>query len=127
MIKKNLKINASSEVDDAKQKALAARTEARKLQALPYEQRQTILNGVANALLSNSEKILQANKLDLGNAEQNSISLQLLKRLKLTKEKIETLSDGIRSIANQKDSLGVVKSKRELASGLELTQVSLNF
>ena len=122
-----MKINASSEVDDAKQKALAARTEARKLQALPYEQRQTILNGVANALLSNSEKILQANKLDLGNAEQNSISLQLLKRLKLTKEKIETLSDGIRSIANQKDSLGVVKSKRELASGLELTQVSLNF
>eukprot|EP00957_Ditylum_brightwellii_P144712 11024204-Ditylum_brightwellii.AAC.1 len=51
--------------------------------------------------------------------------MQLVSRLKLTKEKLTTLASGIKQIANQPDPLGVVKSKRELADGLELSLITV--
>ena len=105
--------------------ATAARNEARKLQALPYTERQAILNAVADALIENKSDLLKANEMDLNAAEKDGTSLQLVKRLKLTNEKLSTLASGIRQIANQSDPLGVVKSNRELADGLELSQITV--
>jgi len=117
--------DSSSECDDARQKAIAARNEARKLQSLSYEERQNILKGIADALLANKDKLLQANDIDLANAAKNNTASPLVKRLRLSEEKIKTLSDGIKQIAEQNDPLGVVKAKRELADGLELSQITV--
>jgi delta-1-pyrroline-5-carboxylate synthetase len=46
----------------------------------------------------------------------------LIKRLKLTRDKLQTLSSGILQIAAEDDPLGVVKSKLEVAEGLVLTE-----
>jgi len=123
----NAEIRAKEEKvsDEARIMASSARIEARKLQSLPHEMRKNILSAVADALIEWKEEILDANKLDLIAAEENKISSPLYKRLKLTDEKIETLSSGIRQIAEQADPLGVVKSKRELADGLILQQISV--
>mmetsp|Transcript_36559 Transcript_36559/g.54600 ORF Transcript_36559/g.54600 Transcript_36559/m.54600 type:complete len:374 (+) Transcript_36559:1695-2816(+) len=51
--------------------------------------------------------------------------MQLVSRLKLTKDKLTTLASGIKQIANQPDPLGVVKAKRELADGLELSLITV--
>lgn len=104
---------------------MAARTEARKLQALPHEVRKSILYAIANALLERKNELLAANSLDLTAAEQDGLGPVLKNRLKLTDEKLETLSSGLRQLADMPDPLGVVKSKRELANGLELTQVTV--
>jgi len=112
-------------LDEAREKALAARTEARKLQALPHEVRQSILRAVADALLDRKDELLEANALDLAAAERHGLGLVLTKRLGLTEEKLATLASGLRQIANMPDPLGVVKSKRELADGLELSQVTV--
>lgn len=117
--------DSSSECDDTRQKAVAARTEARKLQTLSYQERQNILKGVADALLANSDKLLKANEIDLENAEKNNTASPLVKRLRLSEEKIKTLAEGIRHISDQKNPLGVVKSKRELADGLNLSQITV--
>lgn len=101
--------------------AHASRREARKLQALPHDVRRSILHAVADAIIQRKDEILDANKLDLEAAEKNSIDMQLLRRLKLTDDKIATLETGIRQLANMPDCLGVVKSKRELTDGLELS------
>jgi delta-1-pyrroline-5-carboxylate synthetase len=101
--------------------AQAARHEARKLQSMPYDVRRNILNAVADAIVARKDEILQANAIDLEAAETNSIDKQLLKRLKLTDDKIATLETGVRQLANMPDALGVVKNKRELAEGLELS------
>ena len=95
------------------------------MQALPYEERQQILYAVADELIANKEKLLIANKIDLEQAEANSTAMPLVRRLKLTDEKLETLASGIRQIANQPDPLGVVQKKRELAEGMELSLVSV--
>mmetsp|Transcript_32472 Transcript_32472/g.65797 ORF Transcript_32472/g.65797 Transcript_32472/m.65797 type:complete len:514 (+) Transcript_32472:121-1662(+) len=107
--------------DEARNSATAARDEARKLQALSYGERQVVLNSVADALIERKAELLEANAIDLAAAERNSVGLPLVRRLKLTDEKLSTLAAGIRQIAEQPDPLGVVKSKRELADGLELS------
>jgi delta-1-pyrroline-5-carboxylate synthetase len=105
--------------------ATAARKEARKLQSMPYEVRKSILYAVADALLNRQDELLEANRLDLEDAEKNSVAAPLVARLKLTPEKLVTLAKGVRQLADQKDALGVVKSKRELADGLELSLITV--
>lgn len=117
--------SAESVCEDAHQMATAAREQARKLQTLPHSERQAILYAVADALESQKEPILAANVIDLENAEKNGTDMQLVRRLKLTDAKLETLSVGIRQIADQPDPLGVVKAKRELADGLLLSQITV--
>lgn len=111
--------------DEAKDMAVAARTEARKLQTLSYDERKRILYGVADALVTHIDEILAANDIDLTEAQNNNTSIQLVRRLKLTDEKLATLSNGIRQIADQEDPLGVVKQKRELAENMELSLVTV--
>jgi delta-1-pyrroline-5-carboxylate synthetase len=111
--------------NEAREKALAARTEARKLQALPYSVRQTILRTIADALLERKDEILAANAKDLEAAGKNGTASVLLKRLGLSYEKLQTLALGLRQIADQPDPLGVVKCKRELAEGLVLSQITV--
>lgn len=111
--------------DEARERAISAREQARRLKDLPFTERKTILHAISDALINNKDEILAANKLDLAAAMKDGTEEPLVKRLKLTNEKIRTISEGIRQIANQKDPLGVVKSKRELAQGLELSQITV--
>mmetsp|Transcript_43648 Transcript_43648/g.78328 ORF Transcript_43648/g.78328 Transcript_43648/m.78328 type:complete len:784 (+) Transcript_43648:87-2438(+) len=105
--------------------ATASRDQARKLQSLSYAERQAILFAVAEGLESQKATILASNAIDLKNAQKDGTSKELVGRLKLTDAKLKTLSTGIRQIANEPDPLGVVKAKRELADGLELSQITV--
>jgi delta l-pyrroline-5-carboxylate synthetase len=105
--------------------AVSARDEARKLQNLPHSERKVILHAVADALEAEKGTLLAANEIDLENADRDGTDAQLVRRLKLTEAKLATLSSGIRQIADQPDPLGVVRSKRELADGLVLSQITV--
>jgi delta-1-pyrroline-5-carboxylate synthetase len=111
--------------EEARSKAVAARSEARKLQSLPLKVRQEILIAIAVALMDRKEELLEANSLDVEAAEKGDISLVLRKRLKLTEAKLSTLAAGLRQLAELPDPLGVVKSKRELSQGMELCQITV--
>jgi len=111
--------------DDAREKAVRARAEARKLQALPYEVRKSILCAMAKALIDNQEVLLAANSIDVEDAEKNGVSLVLKKRLKLTAEKLNVLASGLNQLAELNDPLNVTKSKRELSEGLVLSQITV--
>ncbi len=110
--------------ENMKQKAMAAREGMRALCALTTEQRSQLLRNIANALLSRKDEILAANAKDMDLAKSNDISSHLLKRLKLTSEKIHVLADGIVSLANMKEPIGRCLSKMEISPGLELEQVT---
>lgn len=111
--------------DDARNKATTARNEARKLMGMPYSVRQNIMYAICDALLERQDELLAANLQDIEAAELNGISMPLRKRLVLTQEKLQTLADGIRSIADKPDPLNVVQNKRELSDGLVLSQVTV--
>jgi len=110
---------------DARYKATSARNEARKLQALSHSVRKDILYAISNALIERQEFLLEENMKDVVAAETDGISLSLRSRLKLSAGKLDTLASGIKQIADMPDPLGVVKSKRELASGLELSLITV--
>ena len=125
LVDENLTESDPGVAEDARTKATAARSEARKLQAMPYATRRSILTAMADALLARKEELVAANKIDLEQAEKDGVAQVLKKRLKLTDEKLATLAAGIRQIAALPDPLGVLKSKRELADGLELSQITV--
>ena len=105
--------------------ASAARREARKLATLSVEMRRSILHAIADALGDHQDDILQANREDLEQARASTIDKQLMNRLTLTPEKISTLQNGIREICGMEDPLNVIKNKRELANGLELSLITV--
>jgi len=107
--------------DVARDMASKARKEARKLLTLPHSVRRNILHAIANSLIERQNEIMEANKIDLATAAQNKTSMPLVKRLGLTPEKFASLEAGIRQLADMDDQLGVIKTKRELAEGLELS------
>lgn len=117
--------NAESVSESARIMATNSRDQARKLQNLPHAERKAILYAVAEALETEKDQILSANKIDLDNAAKDDTAMPLVRRLKLTDAKLATLSSGIRQIADQPDPLGVVKAKRELADGLILSQLTV--
>ena len=120
-----LQESSSNVSSEAREQANAARAEARKLQALPYKIRQNILCTIADALIHRQDELLEANDMDVAAAEKDGIADVLKKRLKLTKGKLATSAEGLRQIADLPDPLGVIRSKRELADGLILSQITV--
>jgi glutamate-5-semialdehyde dehydrogenase len=86
------------------------------------------LAAMANALDSNREKIISANKKDIAAAEKladaGKLSRSLVKRLKVDDTKIDEMIAGIRDVLKFEDPVGKTLSALELDSGLELYQVS---
>lgn len=109
-------ILADSKDDHIQGIAKSARDGGRQLQALSSQERSAILETLAEMLSARSTDILAANEMDLEIAKASKISLQMLKRLKLTSEKISTLVDGIRAIAAQEEPLGQVCYKKKKKS-----------
>ena len=54
----------------------------------------------------------------------SKIATPLLNRLKLSKDKLATVSQGIRSIADQEDPIDKLLARTELAENLMLDKVS---
>lgn len=78
------------------------------LQRLSEDMKNRILLGVAELLVVRTEYILTENSKDLANGMANNMSQGLLDRLRLTKERIEGMAEGLRQIASLPDPVGEV-------------------
>ena len=107
---------------DSEVMAISARKASRKLQQLNSEGRKRILKRIATDLVSHSDDILKENEKDLRYAKSKELNDGLLARLKLTREKLQVLADGIESIADAPEPIGRLISRTEIASGLNLQQ-----
>lgn len=104
--------------------AAEARAGSLALVSLTSVERSNILLAVADAMDEARAAILEANGKDLRAAEARDPPLAgpLMKRLKLTDAKIDTLVAGMRAIAEAPEPIGDVKSRMELDDGLELVK-----
>lgn len=107
-------------------KASKVRAASRILQNLSNEERQDIVRKIADALLEHADEIIAKNELDVKalsvRAESDPSVGHLQKRLKIDKDKLQVLAQGLRSIADEEDPIGRMVRKTELADGLVLTQ-----
>ena len=78
---------------------------------------------MAEAIERNEAAILEANAIDVANGAEAGLSPAMMDRLKLTRERIKAMADGIREIAALKDPVGEVIAAWDRANGLQIERV----
>ncbi len=97
------------------------------LQKLSTNQKNIALKHIAEKLVLAKEEILAANQLDINNAVAANMHPGLVDRLKLTEQRIESMSEGLLQIIDLKDPIGEIMNENTLQSGLSLKQVRVPF
>lgn len=95
---------------------LAVATTAEKNKALSY---------IAAALLDHEEDILAANALDIAAAEDKGMRPAMVDRLRLTKDRLAAMAEGVRQVENLPDPAGVLLDEWDRPNGLHIRKVSV--
>ena len=105
--------------------AVAAKAASASLATASDEQRQEAVRAMAASLRNGVDSIVAANELDMSAARDAGTSAGLLDRLLLTPERVEGMAAGLEKLAELPDPVGRVLDHRVLASGVDLTRVSV--
>ena len=97
---------------------------SKQLTLLSDEQRNQILNTVADAIVDHQERILAANAQDLAKMDKNN---PLYDRLQLTEKRLADIANDMRNVASLPSPLGHVTKQKTLPNGLRLCRVSVPF
>ncbi|KAB2717943.1 glutamate-5-semialdehyde dehydrogenase [Brucella intermedia] len=100
-----------------------ARAAAAPLSIATTEQKNKALIAAAEAMLEARAEILEANRLDLANAEKNGMAASFVDRLTLDDSRIDAIADGIRAIAALPDPVGEVIAEWDRPNGLHIERV----
>ncbi len=104
------------------QQAVDARRASRTLMTAGTELKNKALAAIADALIAKSDEWLKANEEDMEEAKLNGISTAMLDRLKLTKERIEGIADGVRQLIALPDPTAVSDKSVRRPNGLIITR-----
>ena len=97
---------------------------SKSLALLSDEQRNEILNAVADAIIANQARILDANAHDLAKMSKDN---PLYDRLQLTESRLEGIASDMRNVATLPSPLGHITKQKTLPNGLRLCRVSVPF
>ena len=97
---------------------------SKSLALLTDEQRNTILNAVADAIIDFKERILVANAKDLAKMDPKN---PLYDRLQLTEKRLDDIAGDMRNVASLPSPLGHITKEKTLPNGLRLHRVSVPF
>ena len=100
------------------------RAASKSLTALTDQQRNEILQAVANAIIDFKERILVANAQDLTKMAPKN---PLYDRLQLTEKRLKDIASDMRNVASLPSPLGHVTKEKTLPNGLRLHRVSVPF
>ena len=97
---------------------------SRTLALVEDEQRNLLLEHLADAIISAEASLIEANKKDLAQMDAND---PLYDRLLLTPERLQGIASDMRHVASLPSPLGIITKERTLANGLYLRRVSVPF
>ena len=92
------------------------------LQRMTTEKKNEVLEAVAEALIQNTEYLLLENHKDLERGIANQMNPGLVDRLRLTKERIAGMAEGIRQIVKLPDPVGEILDDYEAENGLHIVK-----
>ena len=93
------------------------------LRVMTREEKDRVLLKAAELLVREQEKILAANEKDMQAGQERGMKPGLLDRLKLTKDRIAGMAEGLRQIADLPDPVGEVMKDWVPENGLHIRQV----
>ena len=91
---------------------------------LSTDQKNAVLEAMADALVKNEAAILAANALDLEKAK-GTVSDVMLDRLMLDSKRIAGMAKGIRDVAKLPDPVGLLLDEHTRDDGLNIRKVSV--
>ncbi len=101
-------------------KAKAASVELAKLSS---ETKNQVLCKMADALVADTDKIIEANKADVEAAKAKGLKASLLDRLLLDKRKIQNMANCLREVSALNDPIGMIVNTWTRPNGLIISQV----
>jgi glutamate-5-semialdehyde dehydrogenase len=100
-----------------------AKAAAAELSATTAERKVTALFAAAEAIMDRRREIDEANALDMEYGREKGLSDAMLDRLLLTDDRVRSISDGLRAVAEQTDPVGAVLADWKMPSGLHIRRV----
>ena len=97
---------------------------SKSLALITDEKRNEILNAVADTIISNKVRILEANAKDLAKMDKAN---PLYDRLQLTDSRLEGIAADMRNVATLPTPLGHITKQKTLPNGLRICRVSVPF
>ena len=97
---------------------------SKSLALLSDDQRNEILLAVADAIINNKQRILDANAQDLAKMSKDN---PLYDRLQLTDSRLDGIASDMRNVATLPSPLGHITKQKTLANGLRLCRISVPF
>jgi Gamma-glutamyl phosphate reductase len=71
------------------------------------------------------EEILQANKIDIGNAKKKNLTDAFVDRLFINDKRINDIINGLNKIAEMDDPIGIELSRWKQPNGLDISRISV--
>ena len=102
-----------------------AKKVSRQIANLSTKTKNQVLDQMANALVENSEYILDFNKKDMYEGQLNDLSEALLDRLLLTENRIKVMANALKQIASQDEPVGKTLQGWVTEDGLNIQKVSI--
>lgn len=102
-----------------------AKNAAATLAITSTEDKNKILQAMADALRENCDKILKANAIDIENGRKNGMADSLIDRLMLNADRVEGMAQGIEGVISLPDPVGRVLWETERPNGMKIQRVSV--
>ena len=102
-----------------------AKNAAATLAITKTEDKNRILQAMADALRKNCNKIIEANALDIENGRKNGMAESLIDRLMLNADRIEGMAQGIEGVIALPDPVGRILWETERPNGMKIQRVSV--
>ena len=102
-----------------KEIALKAKKASSELSCMSTAKKNEILIAIAKSLKDEAQSILEANEIDIKNAEEKGVKESLVDRLKLTEERIFSIADAVEHIVKLDDPVGKAEAF-ERPNGLKI-------
>ncbi len=110
-----------------KQIGIQAKEAAGEIAVLSTEKKNQILQSMADELIKNSKKILDANKVDLKNSKELDLTPALTDRLTLSEERINSMANGLHKIIPLDDPVGNITENWKTDEGLDIRKIRSPF
>lgn len=93
------------------------------LQAADTDQKNKALKQAAEALVAHTDEILQANAVDITNAEAAGMHPGMIDRLRLSKDRISAMAEGLIQITELPDPIGECLEQFERPNGMQIRKI----
>ena len=106
---------------------IEAKVAAAEIAVLSTDKKNQILQSMADELVKNSKKILDANKVDLNNSKELDLTPALIDRLTLSEERINGMANGLLKIIPLEDPVGNITNSWTTDEGLDIKKIRSPF